>query len=345
MHIALLRGIVLACLLFCTAVQSAPIAPPEHRRGAEQTYLTFPEWYLVHSPAEYAEYLAADRPPSAFPFLGHIGQLWGSYRKVAQVTADQPFNLGDHVMIFVAASSTTVEYALRSAYELSVGRLAELTRQHGPTAEERYAAKTAQDYVDFIRVSPWYDFDFGARLKFIWSRTGSTGPDSVRKWERKYALGTEYALKAAYAWLIKKATQASYAAPKVTTAVVVDRWVDRIAGNWPEIKRVRSFQSGGELVLLPRHEAFKTVAIAIARTGANFVEVAGNGRDVRVLVSVIVPLEWRPDSEGNLSLFEQVILTQPELKRVALTVPVAELAQTLRELDGMQVTVEHVYDF
>lgn len=337
---------LVALLMLCAGLaQAEPITPREHRRGPEQTYLTFPEWYLAHSPAEFADYLAADRPPSDFPFWGHINQLWSSYRTVTQATRDQSFNVGCHVMIVVIATSTTLEYTLHSAYESTIGRIAELTRMHGPTREEQLAARTAQEYVDFIRVQPWYEFDFARRFKSVWADTGNTGPDIVRKWERKYALSTEYGIKALYAWVIRKATQARFEAPRMTTAVVVDRWVDRMAGNWPEMQRIRSLPSGGELVLLPRYEAFKPLAIAIARSGANFAEVAGNGPDSRVVVSVIVPRDWRPDSEGSATLFEQPILTLPEQKRVALTVPVRELAQTLRELDGMQITVEHVYDY
>ncbi len=344
---SVLRVMVFVAALFIVfgVAQAEPVAPPEQRRGAEQTYLTFPEWYLVYSPAEYAGYVAADRPPSDFPFWGHVGQLWSSYARVTAATRDHAFNIGYHVMIVVIATSTTVEYALRSAYEVTVGRLFELTRMHGPTSEERFAAKTAQDYVDFIRVRPWYEFDFWSRLKGVWTETGNGGADGLRKWERKYALTTEYGIKAVYACIIRNLTKATYDAPRPTTAVLVDRWVDRIDGSWPEMQRVRSLRDGGELVLLPRYDAFKTVAIAIARSGANFAEVAGNGPDARILVSVIVPQGWHPDSEGSATLFEQPILTQPGQKRVALTVPVRELAQTLRELDGMQVTVEHVYDY
>ena len=70
-------GPALATLLALAAGDSAalradePVTPPEHRRGAEQTLLTFPEWFLVYSPAEYAAFVKTS-PPSEFPFLGHI---------------------------------------------------------------------------------------------------------------------------------------------------------------------------------------------------------------------------------------------------------------------------------
>ena len=55
---------------------------PEDRRTPDQTFLTFPEWYLVHSPAEYARYLSRGEPPSAFPLFAHIGQFWQGYAAV-----------------------------------------------------------------------------------------------------------------------------------------------------------------------------------------------------------------------------------------------------------------------
>ena len=177
---ALLAALAVALGLGALA---APVAPPEHRRGEEQTFLTYPEWFLVHSPAEYAAYVK-DRPPSDFPYFGHIGQLWRSYAAVTKATREYPPNLGYHVMIMVIATSTTVEYALHSAYETVVGRLAELSRTRGMTDEDRYAARIAQDYVDFIRVQPWYEYDFVAKLDGLWRETGLVGPDMLRKGER-----------------------------------------------------------------------------------------------------------------------------------------------------------------
>src|SRR5437764_514515 len=82
-----------------------------------------------------------------------------------------------------------------------------LTCTHGPTAEDRLGAEVAQDYVDFIRVQPWYEYDFASRMRQVWTRTGLLGPDAIRKWERKYALTTEYGIKGLYGWLIRKATK------------------------------------------------------------------------------------------------------------------------------------------
>ena len=128
----------------------AVLTPPEHLRGEDQTYLTFPEWFLVHSPAEYAAFLKHD-DPHRFPLLAHVGQLWSSYAAVIDSTRKYAFNAEYHVMINVIAISTTVEYGLKSLYEGTFGRLAATARGAHRTQEDEFAAATAQRYVDFIR--------------------------------------------------------------------------------------------------------------------------------------------------------------------------------------------------
>ncbi|POZ62896.1 hypothetical protein [Chromobacterium alticapitis] len=155
-----------ACAL---TIAGAAAAPAEYSRPPEQTFLTFPEWYLVHSPAEYAAYLGSGAAPSGFPLFARIGQFWQGYAAMSRETAPYPFNGGYHLMIMVIGSSTTVEYGIKGLYEQIIGRLAEAVRGPGPMLpEERFAARYAQDYVDFIRVYPWYQFDFFARLNQLW---------------------------------------------------------------------------------------------------------------------------------------------------------------------------------
>lgn len=301
----------LAALLLSAVVST----PAGDVRPADQTFLTYPEWFLVFSPAEYAAF-TRDHNPSEFPFLGHTYQFWQGYKAVWQQTRGKyPFNGGYHLMIMVIGTSTTAEYVMRSAYETVIGRLAEETRRHGRTKEEVLAARVAQEYVDFIRVVPWYEFDFATPLKELWTTTDLWGRDPIRKWERKYFLTTEYGVKAIYGWMIKKATKAAYEEPILSTVVIDDR------GN------VRS---------LPRYEAFMTSAIGLAKQGIGFREIAGNRGEI--LVSVIVPT---PSRAHNVIL-RQPILTQPGRERLLLSVPVAQLAETLRQYDG---SVEHVFDY
>jgi hypothetical protein len=324
------------------AAGAAPIVtPPEHRRGEDQTFLTFPEWYLVHSPAELATYLNADRAPSEFPWGGHIGQFWQGYRAVTHETRDYPWNGGYHVMISVIGSSTTVEYGLRAAYESTVGRLAEATSDGIPAAEEQLGARVAQAYVDFIRVDPWYLFDFIAPLRTLWSDTPAFGDNLLRKWERRFALSTEYLVKAGYAWLIKLGTQSVYEAAKPVTAVVLDRTPSPLPANLPELKH----EGGGDAVLMtvPRYRAFMAYAQALAAQGITFNEIAGNRGTI--VASVIVRADSAPPAAPLRNLFVQPILTQRGWERRVIALPVAELSAQLRRWRAADVQVEHLYDY
>jgi hypothetical protein len=90
------------------------------------------------------------------------------------------------------------------------------------------------------------------------------GPHPLRKWERRYALTTEYLVKALYGKLIEKATRTAYEVPREVTAVVLDG---------PPCSTVAGFQTlselpGGQaLVLLPRYQAFTGASMALAQCG------------------------------------------------------------------------------
>lgn len=318
--------------------------PDEHRRPPDQTYLTFPEWFLVHSPAEYAEFLH-DTPPHLFPYWGHINQFWDSYGAVSgEVKGRYPPNYGYHVMVSVIGTSTTVEYGLKSTYEKLVGRLTALGTDYAATAEDKLAAEVAQDYVDFIRVDPWYKYDFGQRLKEVWTDTGLWGPHPLRKWERKYALTTEYLAKAIYAWMIGKATAAGYEAPLPVTAVVVSNGsAQTYAAESREILAGADGAGQEALILLPRYQAFTTAATNLARSGVEFHEIAGNREDI--LISVIARDNSRLDETRHSVLLRQPILTQDGSRRYLLRVPIATLAEDLRDLASSNIEIEHIYDF
>jgi hypothetical protein len=318
----------------------AQIAPPEHRRTPDQTFLTYPEWFLVHSPAEYAGYVK-ESTPTRFPFIGHTCQFWQGYGAVARAIREYPFNFGYHVMVMVIGVSTSVEYVIRAAYETLIGRLSELASPGGLSEEDRYGAEVAQDYVDFIRDNPWYEYDFAAKLAGLWKETSYFGPDIVRKWERKYALTTEYILKGAYGWLIKKATKAAYEEPLPVTAVVVDKLPAGIEKELPQLRVVSAGDS--TLILVPRYYRFQHHAAALAAKGASFREIAGNGEDASILVTALVPKDW--DASRYKLLFEQPVLTRPQIKRVAPVVPVSELAALLNRLAADGARLEHVYDY
>lgn len=322
---------------------AAPLTPAEHVRGVEQTFLTYPEWFLVFSPAEYAAFVTRSTP-DRFPFFGHIGQFWGGYAAVSRESRarGQDLNPGYHLMVMVIGLSTTVEYAIRSGYERLVGRVSAATA-NGLTAEDRLGARVAQDYVDFIRVLPWYEYDFTRQLKALWADVPWTGPHPVRKWERRFALSTEYGIKAIYGQFIKFATGSIYDKPLLVTAAVVQPAPQADAGRLPELKVLKALPDGAALVTVPRYEAFMNYAKALAAQGVDFREIAGN-RTV-ILVSLIGPSDWHPHAGIEKELIEQPILTLPGRKRIVATSRIPQLGAALREWARDGVQVEHVFDY
>lgn len=328
-----------------TAMPASSPTPAELRRTPDQTFLTFPEWFLVHSPAEYADYLASGAPPSRFPLFAHVVQFWQSYRAVARELERYPFNGGYHLMVMVIGTSTTVEYGLKGLYEHTVGRVAEaFSAAAEPLPEERFAAEFARSYVDFIRVDPWYRYDFGAQLERLWRDVPFGADGAIRRIERRYALTTELLVKAVYAKLIGFGTAAVYEEAKPTTAVVLSQAPesDRDYPEWHALEPARD-PARPVLGTLPRYEAFTRYAGWVAAQGLDFVEIAGN--DGEILVSALAPAAWR--AEGVRVLFEQPILTRPGWRRVVFALPVNALARWLRGVraGGDAVVVEHVYDY
>ncbi|WP_338872083.1 hypothetical protein WBJ53_27055 [Spirosoma sp. SC4-14] len=319
-----------------------PVTPAEHIRPADQTFLTYPEWFLVHSPAEIADY-AQGHTTTTFPYMSHVKQLWQSYGVVYDQIKDAfPFNTGYHIMIWVIGVSTTVEYAMKALYETVVGRLTNPTHGGVVTDEDTFNAKFTQDYVDFIRVRPWYEFDFKSRIPALFTNTSFFGPHFLRKIDRKYMLLTELLIKAGYGYLIKLGTKASYDEALPTTAVIVDQFPPGF-GSGPSVDHLQTYPDGSALLLLPRYEAFHPAATTLAQHGATFREIAGNNS--AILITVLAPESWQPVSPAFRLVFTQPILTKPGLKRVALVTPVGEFGKTIRFLSGETIRVEHVYDY
>lgn len=330
-----------ATSLFAYAEENQNQVAMDQRRGVEQTLLTFPEWYLVHSPAEYASFVA-HHPPHDFPFIGHISQLWSSYESVTkeQLRAGYPLNIGYHLMICVIASSTTIEYSIHSIYENTFGRLSWALSSEKLTDEDQYGALVARSYVDFIRNEPWYLFDFSAKLKGLWTNTPVWGSNIIRKWERRYALTTEYLIKAGYAKIIEFATRQAYNPALLTTQVVASNVPSYLPKN---IKLVKHLANNNAVLDMPRYFDFRIAATKLAEMDCKLVDIAGN-RSI-ILVTVWVQSQSRFDLGQNRVLFEQPIITMPGYKRVAVILPVSNLSDFLLNAAHQNLKIEHVYDY
>lgn len=312
----------------------------KHSRDEGNTYLTYPEWFLVFSPDEYAQFVKLNHP-SKFPFLTHIKQFWKSYLTIFRhVNKKYKFNSEYHIMIMVIGISTTLEYFARFLYENTIGRIGVFLSANGVTEEEVYGANVAQEYVDFIKHTPWFNFDFYSKFKNLWSIKSKKEGDLFRRGERKIALSIEYLVKAGYGWVIKKATKASFEEPSLKTRVQI-----KFENSEPYFENVINTNENEVITDFSRYDPFKdeVIKMAMDREDMEFYSIAGN-TDI-ILVSVLVEDPF--DIVDNLSeAFYVERISTTSKTRMLLEIKINELAHFVRLTESNHdLVIEHIFDF
>jgi hypothetical protein len=241
-------------------------------------------------------------------------------------------------MIVIIGSSFAVENALKGVYENTIGRVVEFVAGHD-TPEDAFAARTAAEYGRFMHKTPWYEFPFASKLRGLWTETGATGPHLLRKWERRLALSTEYAIKAGYGWLIKIATKSAYGDEILLTYVRADH----VPESFDELPaaHVTDLDDGSWILSIERYEAFTPAVVKLTAEGVRFADIAGN---TRILVTALTrgPVAL---PEGARTLFARPLAADPGRQRTALDVPVVSLGEVIAALKKSDATLEHIFDF
>lgn len=118
----------------------------------------------------------------------------------------------------------------------------------------------------------------------------------------------------------------------------------RCMGLGPIVLSVKNLQivfANGEVVDANRsHNSDTDAALALAKQGAKFEDIAGN--DTVILVTILSqdasPTSIKP-------LFTQRIYAQDGLHRHGLILPVEDLSRFLIEVSSSQDKIEHIYDY
>jgi hypothetical protein len=357
--IALCAIFVVAVVIFaarCGAVQRQPKVQSEaskqrmkltagikdYARSEDSTYLGYPEWFIVWSYSEKADFQGRHLP-SGFPFFRSIEQYWSGFCCVHGMTRGKyPFNFGEHQMLAVIGCSFSIEYLIRSLYENTVGRFTEWSSSHEAVEEDLYSNRVAREYADFVHIRPFYEFSFWERFKRLWSENKVWGRHPVRKWERRAFLSVDYSIESFYCWLIEKASHASYGIESADTYAWIENAPQSIFAENPRIRKVKEVGSGAYIVIIPRYQEFTTVAAWLANRDVHFVEIAGNDE---ILVTAIAPRNWASALTAGEVAFSTELATAPESKRVAIATPVTGLHKVMNELKNGGIRIEHVYDY
>lgn len=322
--------------------KAATASIKDYSRPEDDTYLSYPEWYIVWSYQEKADF-QEKHLPSGFPYFAAVRQYWNSYCCITRlIRGKYPFNGGEQLMLGIIGTSFSAEYILKGIYEKTIGGLSEWTSGHQPVEEDQYAYQVARDYAEFVHIRPFYEFRFARQVKGLWSKTPLWGAHPVRKWERKIFLTFDYTLEAFYCWLIQIATHVTYGDEPADTYAWIDNADETLLQQLPRVKKVKQVGPQALLVDIPRYQEFTSVASVFAERDVHFVEIADNAH---ITVSVLAPQSWHYDRADAQELFSNPVLTHPELKRIVIGCDVTALHALINTLHAGGVTLEHIYDY
>jgi hypothetical protein len=314
----------------------------DYLRPEDDAFLGYPEWYIVWSYQEKADFQQTHLP-SGFPFFSAVRQYWSSYCCISRlIRGKYPFNAGEEVMLVVIGTSFSAEYILKGAYEKTIGRVSEWTSGGEAVAEDAYAYKVAREYADFVEVRPFYEFRFARRVPALWRETPLWGPHPIHRWERKIFLSVDYTFEAFYCWIIQGGTHLTYGYEPATTYAAIDHADETFLASLGHVKVAQNLGPDAFVVAIPRYQEFTTVAEAMAEKGIRFTDIAGNSL---ITISVIAPTAWRYGDGDAKELFSQDILTKPGSRRVILGCDVNALNVVTEKIRAQGVEVEHIYDY
>jgi hypothetical protein len=305
-------------------------------RKEARTWLTYPEWHIVHSAESYGRFLEA-RPPSAFPYFRHIGGFWSSYCALNKVTSASAGTGEAKVMIYTIGISYTIELGLKGLYEKTIGRVFEWTAG-SRSAGDLHSARVQQRYGAFMNETPWYEFPFGEAFRGLW-KTRGTG-QFLRNGERRVALSLEYGAKAGYAGIIGWASNSTLGPDRRTLRMLLPAGADPGSAD-PRIRAVGRTGQGPVVVEVPRYAQLTDILGKLAASGIDPVEIAGNDD---IFVTVLVPAEAAPP-RGAAVLLSMPLDERPGWRRLGLSTKVVRLGPLLRAVRAGGGEVEHVYDY
>lgn len=309
-------------------------------RDENRTYYSFPEWYIVYSAQEYADFVAAGEFPSQYPYFASIGQMWDSWEYSEAAAASAP-DATTNTVLWTIAISYTVESAIIGFYEKTLGRLSEWSFLRYKTAEDTYIDEQAMAYGTFLNQTPWFYFPYGSSLSGLWQTYGWSSI-TPRGLERRISYTVGYTVKALYAGVIRFLSESTYegGAGQVTHAEVrasSDIMASVMSSSSPVANEGNRYH-----VDFPRYRAFRDRAIDFANNGGEFITIAGNDE---IAFSVVASVPFPCETLLSQVLYDMPLVTNAAQARYMLQVRVPNLANALRQADACNVSVEHIYDY
>ncbi len=337
--LALLLGVILLLApvgyveLACRGTDTGSDVPsqiaPAHHRLEARTFLTYPEWHIVHAYDDYAKVIETGDPHD-YRFMRGIAGFWSSLCPLSRQAASHGgFDWPTKQTIYTIGVSFSAELALKALYEESLGRLVTIIRGSARAPLDDVSARQAADYAQFLQQTPWYLWDFERDISQLsQARTGA-----LRDRERRLALGLEFGAKAKYAKVIEAAV-ANLGADALRLRMVVTGLRPSDVSAYAGITLVA--QSGSYLEIeTPRYRRLTGVVAQLARDGVDFVEMAGNDD---IMITALSPHQY----PAALHSFARQGYGD---RRHLIALKVSDLGARLRGLAAEGLTLEHIHDY
>ncbi|GFE48995.1 hypothetical protein So717_07480 [Roseobacter cerasinus] len=303
------------------------ILPPAHHRAESRTYLTYPEWHIVHAYDDYAQVISTD-DPHTFGFLRSIAGFWSTLCDVTRVASAHGGVPGEtKQMVYVIGVSFTAELLMKAAYEETLGRVIAMLRGPERAPLDDLSARQARRYATFLQQVPWYQWEFVADAEAL--ETMATG--ALRDRERRFALGLEYGAKAAYARVIAAAVD-TVGADELTLRMIITGY----AGEGEDRLQIIAAREVGLEVETVRYRALTHLLRELAARGVNFIEIAGNDDIMLTVISETATFDGARSSIQRQGYGDY---------RHLVGLKVRDLGARLRQYQRDGIGVEHIHDY
>lgn len=309
-------------------------------RGEERTFASFPEWYIVYSAEEYANYAASGGLPSGFPYFKAIGQYWDSVENATKALDGSGIDSNTNTVLRFIGVSFTLENVLIGAYENTIGRLSEALNFFKKSDADMYIDGVSKEYGDFLMHTPWYAFPYFEKIPGLWK--GTLSDLSIRGVERRVIFTVGYTLKGLYGIVIGKISNSSLGVAVLETNFTTESISAETLGQIPGVKVTQTHNDGHVQATAPRYRAFKPVVEAIVQSGGRFLEIQENSV---IMLTVVTDASNECAKDRDDVAFSMAILTQPENSRFAFKTEVTTLHALVGALKECQLSIEHIYDY
>jgi hypothetical protein len=309
------------------------------RRAEGDSYLTYPEWYIVHAYADLAG-VTRQSSESAFDYHTSVTGFWSSLCSATKTaSAIGPVTADQRVTNYIIGLSFSLEMGLQGLYERTIGALTVRARGDTRTPEDAFNLRFLDDYAAFLQQTPWYAYPFKTELTRFWQETPWSGQAPIRAGERRFALSLEYATKWGYGAAMRVLAGLSPADLRIRS--VIRRKSEDEA--WPEgVTQVRDLGDHTFLVETPRYQAFTDILRLLGQRGDTVLEIAGN---THILTTIVAPAEASLKTPGAHEIFSIPIQSRPGWRRIGLDTEVPSLTALIGAVERQGATFEHAYDY